>query len=148
MEILKKGTDCIGIALVFFCHDGACRFVMHKRGQNTRDEQGRWDIGGGALEYGDTVEETLRREVKEEYGTDVLNFEFLGYRDVHRVHAGEPTHWVALDFKVRVDPEQVKNGEPHKFDAVEWFTFATIPETVHTTIPHFLGVYREKLLEF
>jgi 8-oxo-dGTP diphosphatase len=58
---------------------------------------------------------------KEEYCADVLEYEFLGYRDVHREHEGNRIHWLALDFKVLVDPAQVKNGEPHKFDAVEWF---------------------------
>jgi len=58
--------------------------------------------------------DTIRREVKEEYCTNASDIEFLGYRDVHREHTGEPTHWIALDFKVRIDPSLVQNGEPHK----------------------------------
>ena len=42
----------------------------------------------------------LTEEVKEEYSADVLDYEFLGYRDVHREHNGDKTHWLALDFKV------------------------------------------------
>jgi len=34
-------------------------------------------------------------EIKEEYCTDVLGFDFLGYRDVHREHNGKKTHWIA-----------------------------------------------------
>lgn len=66
---------------------------MQMRGQSCRDERGGWDIGGGALEYGHTVEDTLKKEIQEEYATDVLSFEFLGYRDVHREHEGKKTHW-------------------------------------------------------
>lgn len=118
---------------------------MAKRGRNARNEHGRWDIGGGSIEFGDTAEETLRKEIREEYGTDVLDFEFLGYRDVLLESGGQPTHWLALDFKVHVDPEKVKNGEPHIFDDIGWFTFDTIPEQAHSQLPKFLDLYRERL---
>ena len=118
---------------------------MAKRGNNTRDEHDRWDIGGGGLEFDDGVESTLRKEIQEEYCTDVLDFEFLGYRDVHHENQGKPTHWIALDFKVRVDPAKVKNGEPHKFEEIAWFTLDTIPEKSHSQFPNFLNLYRQKL---
>lgn len=147
-HVLKKptkGVDFVGVAIVYFCHDGTGRFVMSKRSANARDEHGKWDIGGGGLEHGDTVEETLRREIMEEYCTDVLEFEFLGYRDAHREHNGKPTHWITLDFKVKVDPDKVKNGEPHKFDEVAWFTLDTIPGNSHSLMPDFLRLHGDKL---
>src|SRR3989338_6176298 len=125
---MQKGVDYIGVTTVYFCHDGAGNFVMARRSQNARDEQGRWDIGGGGLEYGMKVEDSLRKEIKEEYCADVLDFEFLGYRDVHREHNGVKTHWIALDFKVLVARDQVVIGEPHKFDVIGWFTLETIPQ--------------------
>src|SRR5436190_22133502 len=98
-----NGIDYIGVGVVYFCHDGQGNCVMAKRGENSRDEKNRWDIGGGGMEFGDTPESTLRKEIAEEYGTNVLSFEYLGFRDVHRIHEGKPTHWIALDFKVLVD---------------------------------------------
>jgi 8-oxo-dGTP diphosphatase len=142
---MRKGIDFTGITIVYFCHDGNGRFVMHKRGADARDENGRWDIGAGALEVHDTIEGTLRKEIQEEYGADVLDFEFIGYRDVHREHAGERTHWVSFDYKVLVDPAQVKNNEPHKFDDIQWFTLDKIPDEVHSQLPLFLEKYRESL---
>lgn len=144
---MQKGVDYIGNSVVYFCHDGKGKFIMGKRSTQARDEQGRWDIGGGGVELHDTVENTLRKEIKEEYCTDILGFEFLGYRDVHREHQGKPTHWLALDFKVLVDPQQVKNGEPHKMDAVEWFSLDNMPnmEESHSQWPEFLRLYRHRL---
>lgn len=144
---MKKGTDYTGITIVYFCHDGEGNFVMSKRSQNCRDEKGLWDIGGGGLEFDDTVENTLRKEIKEEYSTDVLSFEFLGYRDMHRMNDGVKTHWIALDFKVLVDKDKVKNGEPHKFDDVKWFDFDTMPseEKVHSGFPPFLSLHKNRL---
>lgn len=64
---MRKGIDCIGVTVVFFCHDGKGNFVLSKRSKNTRDEQGRWDPGGGALEIHERIEDAIRREVREEY---------------------------------------------------------------------------------
>lgn len=102
----------------------------------------------GGLEFGETVDQTIRKEIQEEYCTDVLDYEFLGYRDVHRVHDGKPTHWIALDFKVRVDREKVSNGEPHKFDEIAWFRLDKLPENVHSQLLNFIRLYRAKLEVF
>lgn len=140
-----KGVDFTGITIVFACHDGKGNFLLSKRGTACRDEHGTWDPGGGGLEFGDTVEDTLKKEISEEYCTNVLESEFLGYRDVHRQQNGKKTHWIALDFKVLVDPAKVKNGEPHKLDEIGWFTLDALPSPLHSQFPTFLLLYREKL---
>ncbi|MDP3964794.1 MAG: NUDIX domain-containing protein [bacterium] len=145
MASLVKGTDYTGVSIVYFCHDGQGSFVMAKRGPQARDEQERWDIGGGGLEFGDDVEATLKKEIMEEYCAEARDFEFLGFRDVHREHEGRQTHWIALDFKVLVDRDQVRNGEPHKFEAVTWFTLARLPERLHSQLPRFFEKYHQQL---
>ena len=142
---MKKGIDCIGNCVVYFCHDGQGNYVLNKRSINSRDEQGAWDCGGGGIEVGDSVIDTIKKEIKEEYCADVLDYEFLGYRDVHREHNGEKTHWIALDFKVRLDKEQVKNGEPHKFDEIGWFSLDNLPQPLHSQFPFALEKYKDKL---
>jgi len=142
---MKKGIDYPGVTISFFCHDGEGNFVMSKRSQNCRDEQGCWDIGAGGLDLDDSVEETLKKEIAEEYCTDIVEYEFLGYRDLFREHEGQKTHWIALDFKVLIDKEKVANGEPHKFDEVKWFTYETLPENIHSQNPAFFETYYEKL---
>ena len=140
-----QGKDYVGISVVYFCHDGSGRFLMQKRGQNCRDEKGNWDIGAGGLDFGLTVEHTLRKEIEEEYSTKILEYEFLGYRDVHRHDIGRMTHWLALDFKVLVDNEKVANGEPHKFDEIDWFKINELPSPTHSQLFDFIRRYKDKL---
>jgi ADP-ribose pyrophosphatase YjhB (NUDIX family) len=139
---MKMGEDYTGIALVFLCHDGQGNILLSKRSNKCRDEHGTWDPGGGALEFDEDVIERLEVEIQEEYCTDVLEHEFLGYRDVHRKHQGKSTHWLALDFKVLVDREKVKNGEPHKLEEINWFTADKLPKPLHSQFPFFLKKYR------
>lgn len=142
----QKGIDYIAVGIVYFCHDGGGNFIMAKRSKNARDEHGKWDIGGGSLEFGEKVEDGLKREIKEEYGTDIINYEFLGFRDVHRVNGeNKKTHWIALDFKVLIDKDMIKNGEPEKFDEIKWFTLAMLPEGMHSQLGIFFEKYREKI---
>ena len=145
MDNKAKGIDFIGNSVVYFCHDGKGNFLMHQRSKQARDERGNWDIGAGGIEFGDTAEITLKKEIKEEYGCEVLDFELLGYRDILREQNGRVTHWIALDFKVLVNPSQVKNGEPDKFDKVGWFTLSNLPTPAHSQLTKFLAKYKNRL---
>lgn len=143
---MKKGVDHTGVAVVFFCHDGQGSFILGKRSKYCRDEHGRWDPGGGAVKLHEVVERTLVREIKEEYCTDVINSEFLGFRDVHRTDEKKrKTHWLCLDFKVLVDKKKVSNGVPRKLQEIDWFRLNSLPQPLHSQFPDFIRRYRERL---
>lgn len=142
---MQPGIDYIGVTVSYLCHDGKGNYIMAKRSQNARDEHGRWDTGGGKLELGDNIIDTLKKEIKEEYCTDVLDYEILGFRDVHREQNGKPTHWVQLLFRVLVDPTAVKNGEPHKFDEIGWFRLDNLPEPLHSQQMPVIELFKDKL---
>lgn len=142
---MKIGVDYIGNTVTFVCHDGQGNYLLSKRGVNCRDEHGTWDPGGGGVEVHDTVIDTLKKEITEEYCTDILEYEFMGYRDVHRDNNGIKTHWIALDFKVLVNREKVRNGEPHKLDEIGWFKLNELPQPLHSQFPFALEKYKDKL---
>ncbi len=119
---------------------------MAKRGQNARDEQGRWEIGAGGLKWGVPVIENVKREIKEEYNATAKQIEFLGYRDMHRqLNDGTRTHWIGLDFAVLIDPKGVKNNEPEILDAVGWFSLDTLPSPGHSQTEFYLKKYKDEL---
>lgn len=131
----------IRIGITMLCHDGSGRYLLHWRSKGARDEHDRWDIGGGGVKFGEPVVDAMRRELKEEYGTEPLDFIALGWRDVFRVIDEKDTHWLQFDFLVRVDPAKAIVGEPHKNDGLKWFTkeeLLTLKESVHSQYFNFL----------
>ncbi|MFI0787920.1 NUDIX hydrolase [Streptomyces lydicus] len=128
------------VSCVFVCHDGAGRVLLARRSAGARDEPGSWDCGAGALEFGESFEAAVAREVYEEYGVRPLGVERLGVRNVLR---GDPvtSHWVAVVFAVRVDPGGVRIGEPHKFDALAWYGPGELPVPLHSQCGESLALF-------
>lgn len=136
---LKKGVDFIGVTCVFFCHDGKGNVLLHKRSQFCRDEQGRWDCGGGSMEFGEeSFEEVVRREVKEEYKVDAIEIEHVSTTNIIRDNDGTKTHWIALIHAVLVPEGEGEIGEPHKAEEIGWFAHNALPDDLHSCFdPHF-----------
>lgn len=143
---MQNGVDFIGNAAVTLCHDGKGKYLLGLRSDKCRDEHFKWDpIGTGGIEFGDTIETTIRREVKEECGADVLHIEFIGTREVFRENEGKITHWIQFDHLVQIDPAQVKIMEPDKCLELRWCTMDEIPEPRHSQFPFFLEKYKDRL---
>lgn len=141
---LRRGVDHIGVSAVSIIHDGNGKILLMKRGPKARDERGRWDVCGGAIEFGESIDEAIEREVGEELCTKPLEIDFLTAYDAHREHEGNKTHWIALVHAVRVNPKTVKIGEPHKISEIGWFNQSTLPEPLHSQFHKSLKVAREQ----
>ncbi len=131
---MKRGVDHIGVACVFICHDGQGNILMHKRSMNCRDEQGVWDCGAGSMEFGETFEETVRRELMEEYHVVPLDLHQLYVKNTLRENGETPTHWVHVIYAVRIDPTTAAIGEPDKMDGIGWFPLNALPDPLHSAL--------------
>ncbi len=140
---MNIGIDYVGITTPFYCHDGKGNILMHKRSNQCRDEQGRWDPGSGKLEHDLSLKENVLQEVFEEYGCRGEIEEQLPAHDIVREQNGIKTHWVAVPFIIKIDPNKVKNGEPHKIDEIGWFTLDRLPKPLHTGFSYTLEKYSE-----
>lgn len=131
---LQRGVDYIGVNCAFFCHDKNNRLLLHKRSINCRDEHGRWDNGAGSMEFGETFEDTVKREVMEEYGVEPVEIKYVLSESMVRNNNGQTTHWIKNLHWVLVDPEQVKNNDPQKIDELGWFNFDNLPDPLHSQV--------------
>jgi len=127
---MKKGIDYIGVGVGAVILNSEGRVFLAKRGRDVRNESGRWEFPGGGVEFGETLEHALAREVREEYGLEIEVQELLDV--VNHLIPAEKQHWVSPTFLCRVKSGAPSIREPHKCDEIGWFTLDEIPEGLLT----------------
>lgn len=130
----RAGLDYIGVgvgALIFNAED---KLLLGLRGPLAKNERGKWEIPGGAIQFGETFEEALKREIKEEIGVEIRIIELLHICD-HIIPA-EHQHWVSPTYICEIISGTPTIQEPGKCDALEWFSLEEaekLPLSIVTT---------------
>jgi mutator protein MutT len=122
---MKKGIDYIGVGVGAVIVDAQGKIFLAKRGKEARNESGKWEFPGGAVEFGEALEQALVREVREEYGFEVEVQELLDV--VNHIIPDEKQHWVSPTFLCRPKGGTPRIREPHKCDEIGWFELDEIP---------------------
>jgi len=84
--------------------DSKGRILLQKR-----SDYGDWGLPGGAMEPGESIEETMIREVREETGISVEAYDFLsvytGERMMYKYPDGNEVVFVMFLFEVKIDEQ-------------------------------------------
>lgn len=146
-SLMKPGVNYIGVTCVFYCHDGKGRLLLQKRTRKCRDEHGCWDCGGGSMKFGETFEETIKRELKEEYCVKPIKMKRVGVNNIIRIHDSIKTHWVAIIFAVQVNPKKVTIGDEEMIEEIGWFKPNRLPKPLHSMyLTHLQFVKKAKII--
>lgn len=82
-----------------------------------------WDLFGGHVNDGETLEEALRREAKEELGIEVLNCRWLG-------QVVDPVEPATIHVYVVQDWEgEPTNMAPEEHTELRWFSAPELPKS-------------------
>ncbi len=123
---MKKGIDYIGVGVGGIIFDAGGRIFLARRGREARNDSGKWEFPGGAVEFGEALEHALAREVMEEYGIAIEVQSLLDV--VNHLIPAEGQHWVSPTFICRVADGTPVIREPHKCAEIGWFEIDRIPE--------------------
>jgi 8-oxo-dGTP pyrophosphatase MutT (NUDIX family) len=108
---------------------GVSAVIVDERGRvllQQRTDNGRWGLPGGAVEFGESVVEALRREVMEETGLTVEVGRLIGvysHPDVHQIITypdGNVLHFVSTCFECRPTGGTLTLGD--ETCGLAWFT--------------------------
>jgi ADP-ribose pyrophosphatase YjhB (NUDIX family) len=107
-------------ALIFDSHDRALMIRTHKWSD-------LWGIPGGKTKYGETCEEALRREVKEETALDIREIEFVMVQDcIHSTEFYREAHFVLLNYRCKAEGAL----DVHLNDEAREYKWASVPEAL------------------
>lgn len=132
---LKPGKDYIGVGVgAVILRDNKILLLLRKKAP----ESGCWTIPGGKVEFGETVEEAILREVKEEINAEGKIIAPLGV--TNHILKEEGTHFVSPRFLVEL-LEEPENMEPESHEAMKWFPIDDLPENVTMTTQKALAAF-------
>lgn len=124
---MKKGVNYLGVSAGAMIFNNKGELFLSKRSQGAKNERGCWETPGGSVDFGETLEQAAKREIKEEYGVDIEIIEQFPTTD--HVIPNENQHWVATTFLAKVKDEQTpKIMESHKCDEIGWFPLNRLPQ--------------------
>lgn len=96
--------------------------------RNREPAKGCWAIPGGKVELYERLEDTIKREMKEELGVEIEVTKFLC--NVQDINQEEEQHWIMPVYEAKVIEGIVVNKEPDKHLDLQWFSMNNIPENI------------------
>jgi len=136
---MKAGKDYIGVGCGALIINDKNEILLLKRADNLDTDAGLWTRPGGKVEFHESVEAAVKREVYEETGIKVEIVKFLQNTD--DFYENKTRHWVTFGYLVKYVSGEVKNMEPHKHTELRWFPIDQLPENLTHFTREALEVY-------
>lgn len=138
---MKDNRPLVGIGVLI---KKGGKILLMKRGQKVSHGRGEWALPGGHLEFGETFEESARREIKEEMGLKIGSLKFVGVFNVRDYLVQDQKHIVALIFATDWKGGQPQNLEPEKCEGMRWFGLDNLPKPLFKHTKKALVCYKKK----
>jgi len=89
------------------------KFLLGEKSVNVGPYANTWHIpGGGINPEEESMEDALKREIKEETGIEIQNIQPVGFdEDYEKNKHAEMTHYIFLDFKADYLSGEIKAGD-------------------------------------
>lgn len=105
-------------------HEGQ---VVLVRSSNPRHDPPLWWLPGGGINFGESPEESLRREFVEETGLHIVEPELLGVTsDLRRRENGDRIHTVRILYTVTLAEGELRHETHGTTDHARWFNIDSV----------------------
>ena len=120
--------------------------LLGHRNTNGKDTGGifepdSWCLPGGKQEYGETIFEGAKREVKEETNLTVNDLKIFNVCDDIQIDR----HYVTIQIIARKHTGILTVMEPDKQDEWKWFKFDQLPDNIYSPSKKFIDTYMESM---
>ncbi len=124
----------IGCGVVIFNKKG--QFLMGRR--KSKHANGRYCLPGGWIEFGETIEQAVRREAMEETGLTLSEIELLGITE--NIFKDENKHSVSIVMAAQIQSGAPQVMEPDKCESWIWVDdWNNMPQPPFTDYTAFIG---------
>ncbi|EKD66990.1 MAG: MutT/NUDIX family protein [uncultured bacterium] len=124
---MKAGVDYIGVSVGALIFNSEGKILLCKRSQNAKNERGCWEAPGGAVEYGETLEHAIAREMKEELDVELELMQQMPA--ANHIIPDDHQHWIPSAFISRIkNNKKPKIMELDKCDEISWFALDNLPQ--------------------
>jgi len=122
---MRPGYDFPGVSVGTIIFNSQNQVFLSKRGDNAKNERGCWEFPGGGVDFGETLQAAITREMQEEYGVAIKLVEQLPAQNHLLPEEGQ--HWVPTCFVSRLMSGKPRILEPDKCSAIGWFSLDALP---------------------
>ncbi len=126
----KAGREFVGIGVGAIVINSEGKVFVEQRGPLASDDQFLWGWPGGEVEFGETLEQAIKREYFEEFGMEILPFCQIAAFDNLNRH--EQEHWVSVLFAGLHLAGDPKILEPGKCSSFGWYDIQNLPRPLST----------------
>jgi 8-oxo-dGTP diphosphatase len=141
---MKAGIDYIGVSIGAVIINSKNEILLLKRSQNAKNEKGKWEAPGGAVEFWEKREQAVKREMKEELGVDIEIIDIL--QVVDEILSKDRQHWVGTSYLVKIKGKQKPQiMEPKKHDAIGWYSLDNLPSPMSWVTKSDINSYKKRL---
>ncbi len=123
---MKQGIDYIGVGCGALILNEKEEVLVMKRSNKCKNQRGHWQIPGGTVEFNETFQEAIKREVQEELGIEIEVGELLTL--CNDIMPEEKQHWITPQFLCKIKGGVITNKEPEKHEQIQWLSLEKIEQ--------------------
>ena len=129
----------VGVGVLLTDNQGRVLLTLRK----LPPEAGCWSIGGGKVDFLETLEQCAIREAREEVGVEISLGALLCV--TNHCLPDENQHWVSPAYLGQVLSGEATNREPGKTREVRWFSLDELPANLTMTGRNAINAFTRQL---